>query len=399
LGWVKQLSETGYCVVIKISNAAAAAAAAAAAGVSCSLLPFQQASVLGVVTMAADAGATANAAGRDGARFSRHMLQFKVDCLSVLPDSCSYTITDAATSATFITQQQLQQQMSGYARSAAQKSARFSLVSSRQVLAALLSSCGPLLPVAVDVPKPQLLHGLEAVWAGLAAAVQHLKQQGHLPASCCIDMRHFKRSLQQLVAILSEHIAQQDTNKFLMQQAAVSAAAADASAAEAASATPIAEQAAAECAYGVTPQTPVGAKSPYASSRAAQKSTGSIWNNIPAGTPKAPTAPKTPAAGACFAAAHVPLTPGAAAATAAASLPSSPSAWRLSQTAPGTPMAAAAVAAAAGVGSGIGGRKVPLKTMCCVVLEVLCRSVCLSCVCAVRCCNMLHVCKLLLTCQ
>jgi hypothetical protein len=359
--WVRHLAETGHCIVIQQSSDAAAAAAAA--GVSCALMPLERASVLGIVTAAAEACVTTTsiAGSSDEARYSRHLLQFKVDCLSVLPDSWSYTSADAGTAETFITQQQL---VSGYTHFAAQQSAAFSLVSSQQVLAALFSSYAPLLPAAHDVPKVQLLQGLQAVWSGLAAAVQHLKQQGHLPGTCCFDMRHFRRSLQKLVAILSEHIAQQDSNKYLLQQAAAVAAAADAGAAAAAS-TPTAEQTAAECAYGVTPQTPLSAKSPYGITPKAQRSTGSIWN-LPAGTHTTPKTPSTLTAGAG---------PTAAAAAAAAAWPSSPSAWRLSQTAPGTPVAAAAAAAAAGVVCGIGGRKLPLKAVCCAVLEVLCRRV------------------------
>ncbi|KAF6255350.1 hypothetical protein COO60DRAFT_1662222 [Scenedesmus sp. NREL 46B-D3] len=56
------------------------------------------------------------------------------------------------------------------------------------------------------------------------------------------------------------------------------------------------------------------------------------------------------------------------------------SAWQLPQTAPCTPGAASwgvqlagAAAAAAGGGVGISARKVPLKAMCCAVIEVLCR--------------------------
>jgi hypothetical protein len=199
------------------------------------------------------------------------------------------------------------------------------------------------------VPKAQMLLALEATWAGLAAAVQHLRQQQHLPASCCFDMRHFRRCLQSLVAILSEHIAQQDSNKYLLNQ--VAAAAADQAA------TPTTDQ---------------------ASPATLQKSSGSVWN-VPTGTPKTPNTPGVPPTA-------VPLTP----ATPSAALPYSPSVWRLSQTAPGTPTAAsagmqpaAAAALVAGAGRGIGGRKVPLKTICCAVLEVLCRRVlqqnCLLC--------------------
>jgi hypothetical protein len=298
-------------------------------------------------------------------RYARHLLLIEVDCLAVLPHSCSHPSAAAGSCQEDTGNFQVARQQSWQQQQQRQASP-FCLVSSRQVLSALFSSFGPLLPAAHDVPKAQLLLALEAIWAGVAAAVQHLGQQGHLPPSCCFDIRHFRRTLQSLIAVLSEHIAQQDSNKQLLSQAAAAAAAAEAAA-------PPVEPAAA---CSVTPQTPMSTKSPFGPSLAAQKSSGSIWS-APAGTPKTPNSPAAAAA----AAALTPLTPATPSAAAAAVLPYSPSAWRLSNTAPGTPGAAssstqqpaAAAAAGLGVSRGIGGRKVPLKAMCCAVLEVLCR--------------------------
>lgn len=362
--WHRQLLEAQVglafgCSVSAGDTAATAAGAAAGcvASTACTVVPMEQPQLLSILldSRAVAAGtAGSSCASFQGTKLSRHMLMFQVDCLSILPDCSAAHEAHAAKSSN--------SGNCGYNISCGHSLApqpnaphRFTLVNSEQVLAALFHRYSCSLPGVHDVPKAKILQGLQCIWQGLTIAVQHLQQHKSVSAFCCFDMRHFRNNIERLINILGQHIAQLDSNKCIEKQLGTAQRLPSDGAARpvttpniftavlAAPATSASTPTAAAAAYGsspATPASPFNANSPCGPGIVAQKSVASMWS-LPAGTPTPPYTPCGPQ-------------PSPSVAAATMSRP-----WGHQSSSHG--------------GAGLGSRKLPLRAVCCAVLEVLCR--------------------------